>query len=64
MRRLGAMWGIAQAGFFVANGALSPAVTFPIATSLPGVVAALLSVFVFGEIKVSLLYLIIASTFF
>ena len=58
---VGAMWGIAQAGFFIANGALSPAVTFPIATSMPGVVAALLSVFVFGEIKV--LCSIIASNY-
>lgn len=46
------MWAIAQAGFFIANGSLSPAVAFPIATSMPGVIAAILSVFVFREVKV------------
>jgi glucose uptake protein GlcU len=57
----GAMWAIAQAGFFVANGALSPAVTFPIATSMPGVVAAVLSVFVFGEIKGMQNYILVTA---
>jgi len=36
---------------FVANGALGFAVAFPMITSGPGFIAALLGVFVFDEIK-------------
>ncbi|KJH52448.1 hypothetical protein DICVIV_01293 [Dictyocaulus viviparus] len=47
----GCMWGIAQSSWFVANDNLSQSVTFPIITMLPGVGAALWSVFYFREIS-------------
>jgi len=48
------MWGIATSGWFVANKVLSEAVAFPIVSTGPGVVASLLGVLVFKEIKVLL----------
>lgn len=51
-RASGALWAIAMIAWFVANGNINSfAVTFPIVTSLPGGVAALWGVLVFGEIK-------------
>ncbi|CAK8684345.1 transmembrane protein 144-like [Clavelina lepadiformis] len=47
----GAMWGIADIGWFIANNYLSEAVSFPIITTGPGVIASLWSVFVFKEIR-------------
>ena len=47
----GVMWAIAQTNWFVANEALGFAVSFPMITSGPGFVAALLGVFMFDEIK-------------
>jgi hypothetical protein len=47
----GAMWAVAMIAWFVANGALEFSVTFPIVTSLPGLVASVWGVLVFGEIK-------------
>ena len=47
----GLMWGIAQICWFVANERLSFSVSFPIITSVPGLVGALWGVLVFGEIK-------------
>ena len=47
----GAMWGVAQSCWFVANDALSVSVAFPIVTSGPGIVSAMWGVFVFGEIR-------------
>ena len=47
----GAMWGVAQICWFVANERLSFSVSFPIITSVPGLVGALWGVLVFGEIK-------------
>ncbi|KAE9417914.1 hypothetical protein Angca_003269, partial [Angiostrongylus cantonensis] len=46
----GFMWGIAQSSWFVANDNLSQSVTFPIITTMPGVGAAIWSVFYFREI--------------
>lgn len=45
------MWGVAQICFFVANERLSFSVSFPIVTSVPGLIGALWGVLVFGEIK-------------
>ncbi|KHN76488.1 Transmembrane protein -like protein [Toxocara canis] len=45
------MWAIAQTAWFVANDRLSQAVTFPIISMVPGVCAALWSVFYFHEIE-------------
>jgi len=47
----GVMWGIADSSWFVANSALSAAISFPIITTGPGVISALLGVFVFKEIR-------------
>nr|CAB3267042.1 transmembrane protein 144-like [Phallusia mammillata] len=47
----GAMWAIADIGWFVANNYLSEAVSFPIVTTGPGIVASLWGVIVFREVK-------------
>ena len=43
--------GAGEISWFVANSKLSFSVTFPIISSIPGVVGALWAVLVFGEIK-------------
>uniref|UniRef100_A0A8R1HWS7 Transmembrane protein 144 n=1 Tax=Caenorhabditis japonica TaxID=281687 RepID=A0A8R1HWS7_CAEJA len=45
----GSMWGIAQSAWFVANDNLSQAVSFPIISMVPGVIAALWSVLYFSH---------------
>ncbi|XP_022099635.1 transmembrane protein 144-like isoform X1 [Acanthaster planci] len=47
----GAMWGIAQSGWFIANFNLSESVSFPIITTGPGIIASLWGVLLFGEIR-------------
>ena len=47
----GIMWGIAQAGFLVANSVLSQAISFPLISIGPGTVAILWSIFYFKEIS-------------
>lgn len=47
----GIMWAIAQTSWFVANSALSFAVSFPMVTSGPGFVAAMWGVMCFREIE-------------
>uniref|UniRef100_A0A915CK06 Transmembrane protein 144 n=1 Tax=Parascaris univalens TaxID=6257 RepID=A0A915CK06_PARUN len=47
----GTMWAIAQTAWFVANDRFSQAITFPINAMVPGVCAALWSVFYFREIE-------------
>ena len=47
----GLLWSIGQLGWFMANDSLSQAVSFPIIGTLPGMVAALWSVFYFREIQ-------------
>jgi len=47
----GVMWAIAQTMWFLANGALSVSVAFPLITSGPGIISAMWGVFVFGEIS-------------
>lgn len=47
----GLMWGVAQVCWFVANSKLSFSITFPILTSLPGLVGAMWGVLAFGEIR-------------
>uniref|UniRef100_A0AC35U0F4 Transmembrane protein 144 homolog n=1 Tax=Rhabditophanes sp. KR3021 TaxID=114890 RepID=A0AC35U0F4_9BILA len=46
----GFMWAVAQLSWFVANDALSQAITFPIISMIPGVIGACWSVFYFQEI--------------
>lgn len=45
----GILWGIAQVGWFKANGALSYVIAFPIIVAVPGVLAAVWGVILFGE---------------
>jgi len=45
----GLLWGIAQVGWFKANGILSYVVAFPIIVSVPGVMAAIWGIVLFGE---------------
>ena len=50
----GLMWGVATSSWFIANKTLSNATAFPIVTTGPAVIASLLGVFAFHEIKVRL----------
>jgi len=45
----GMAWGVAQVGWFKANSALSYVVAFPIIVGVPGVIAAIWGVVLFGE---------------
>lgn len=47
----GVMWGIAQAGFLVANSVLSQTISFPLITIGPSTMAILWSIFYFKEIS-------------
>lgn len=55
----GMMWGVAQAGFLVANSVLSQTISFPLVTIGPGTLAILWSIFYFKEISGARNYLII-----
>jgi hypothetical protein len=57
----GIMWGIAQAGFLVANSVLSQTISFPLVTIGPGTIAILWSIFYFKEISGRKNYVIIIS---
>ncbi|KAK2190561.1 hypothetical protein NP493_76g05027 [Ridgeia piscesae] len=46
----GVMWGIGQAAWFIANAALSEPVSFPIITTVPGIIGALWGIY-FREIR-------------
>lgn len=56
----GLMWGVATSSWFIANKVLSYAVAFPIVTTGPAVIASLLGVFVFHEIKGKRNYLVLS----
>jgi len=56
-------WAIAQISWFVANGALSPVVSFPIVTTGPGLVASLWGVLVYKEIEGPRNFLFLGSAF-
>ena len=45
------MWGCGNSLFFLANNALTQAVTFPIASSGPCAISALWGIFLYKEIK-------------
>ncbi|CAF0896716.1 unnamed protein product [Adineta ricciae] len=55
----GIMWGIAQAGFLVANSVLSQTISFPLITIGPGTIAIFWSIFYFKDISGQRNYLII-----
>ena len=56
----GVMWAVAQVSWFIANGALGFAVSFPIIACGPGLVASLWGIFVFGEIRGTRNYIVIS----
>ena len=47
----GWMWGIGNSSFFLANNALTQAITFPIVSSGPSAISALWGVILYREIK-------------
>jgi len=60
----GILWSLADISWFIANQNLMIVVSFPIITTLPGVVASLWGIFVFKEIqgKRNILFLLLAFT--
>lgn len=59
----GVMWGVATCCWFLANHYLSPVVSFPIITTVPGLIAALWGVLVFKEVKGLRNYLVLGLAF-
>ncbi|XP_066516267.1 transmembrane protein 144a [Hoplias malabaricus] len=59
----GVMWGMATCCWFLANHYLSPVVSFPIITTVPGLIAALWGVLVFKEVKGLRNYLVLILAF-
>ena len=57
----GMMWGVAQAGFLVANSVLSQAISFPLVMIGPGTIATLWSIFYFKDIAGMRNYLVIIA---
>ncbi|VDM17918.1 unnamed protein product [Hydatigera taeniaeformis] len=47
----GVLWGVAQSSWFIANAALGEPITFPVVTTCPAVIATLVGVIIFKEIK-------------
>nr|XP_055061489.1 transmembrane protein 144a [Misgurnus anguillicaudatus] len=59
----GLMWGVATCCWFLANHYLSAVVSFPIITTVPGVIAALWGVVVFKEVKGLRNYIVLILAF-
>jgi len=59
----GAMWAVAQTMWFVANQALSESISFPIITSGPSIVAAVVGILFYKEIQGWKNYVILAVVF-
>uniref|UniRef100_A0A673KW81 Transmembrane protein 144-like n=1 Tax=Sinocyclocheilus rhinocerous TaxID=307959 RepID=A0A673KW81_9TELE len=59
----GIMWGIATCCWFLANHYLSAVVSFPIITTVPGLIAALWGVVVFKEVKGWRNYIVLVVAF-
>jgi glucose uptake protein GlcU len=57
----GIMWGIAQAGFLVANSVLSQAISFPLISTGPATIATFWSILYFKDIVGTRNYLIFAG---
>ena len=57
------MFGVAQTLWFIANDMLSFALSFPIITTLPGLIGALWSIFVFKEISGKKNFILLAIAF-
>ncbi|MCI4395059.1 hypothetical protein PGIGA_G00175960 [Pangasianodon gigas] len=59
----GVMWGVATCCWFLANHYLKPVVSFPIITTVPGLIAALWGVMVFKEVQGLRNYLVLILAF-
>jgi len=59
----GVMWAIADACWFIANNYLSEAISFPIITTGPGIVASLWGVLLFREVKGCKNYIVMAVAY-
>ncbi|XP_062864717.1 transmembrane protein 144a [Trichomycterus rosablanca] len=59
----GVMWGVATCCWFLANHYLSAVVSFPIITTVPGLIAAVWGVVVFKEVKGLRNYLVLVLAF-
>ncbi|KAK1792600.1 hypothetical protein P4O66_012531 [Electrophorus voltai] len=59
----GVMWGVATCCWFLANHYLSAVVSFPIITTVPGLIAAIWGVVVFKEVKGLRNYLVLVLAF-
>lgn len=59
----GAMWAVAQTSWFIANQALSESISFPIITSGPSIVAAVVGILVYKEIQGLKNYVILVVVF-
>ncbi|MBN3295448.1 TM144 protein, partial [Amia calva] len=59
----GVMWAIANCCWFLANNYLSAAISFPIITAVPGLIAAVWGVLVFREVKGLRNYLVLVLAF-
>lgn len=57
------MWGCANSCFFLANNALTQAITFPIVSSGPSAISALWGIFLYKEIKGTRNFLILSVGF-
>ncbi|VDD81952.1 unnamed protein product [Mesocestoides corti] len=56
----GVLWGLAQSAWFIANAALGEPITFPVVTTCPAVIATLVGVLVFREIRGKRNYIILS----
>ncbi len=59
----GVLWALAEIGSFYANSTLEFPVAYPLLAVGPGLVGSLWGVFVFGEIKGSRNYCVLAAAF-
>jgi len=59
----GMIWGVAQCSWFLANGKLGFTIAFPMITTGPGLIAAILGVFVFDEIKGKRNFIVLSAAF-
>jgi len=59
----GVLWAIAQTCFFIANANLEMVVSFPLVSTVPGIVANIWGIFVFKEIKGARNFLVLGLAF-
>ena len=57
------MWGVGNSSFFLANNALTQAITFPIVSSGPSAISALWGILLYREIKGTKNFIILSIGF-